>query len=331
MSFDLAGLAAAVAREGAVVRVLVAGAEGSAPREAGASMLVWAEGQEGTIGGGALEWEAAARARGLLGAGPWARAEMRMPLGPALGQCCGGAVRLVMERFGAAEVAALLALRGPGADPLARPLESGAAPDGTGLAAPRAPFGARAAARTARSGAEGSGPVIAGGWIAERWAEAPSALVLYGAGHVGRALVAALAGTGWRILWVDDAAARFPATIPAHAERLVAADPADAVGLAGPEAAHLVLTYSHALDLEICHRILARPFRFAGLIGSDSKAARFRARLRALGHSEAAIARLVCPIGEKALGKTPAAIAVGVAAGLLRLAAASGLRAEGTA
>ncbi|MCU0912411.1 MAG: xanthine dehydrogenase accessory protein XdhC, partial [Rhodobacteraceae bacterium] len=68
MSLDLAALAAAVAREGRVARVVVAEAKGSAPREAGAAMLVWEDGQDGTIGGGALEWEAAARARAMLAA-----------------------------------------------------------------------------------------------------------------------------------------------------------------------------------------------------------------------------------------------------------------------
>ncbi|MEM8742068.1 MAG: xanthine dehydrogenase accessory protein XdhC, partial [Pseudomonadota bacterium] len=189
-----------------------------------------------------------------------------------------------------------------------------------GLSATRAPFGARALTRAVRSGAAGPGPVaIEAGWLAEPWAEQPRMLVLYGAGHVGRAIVHVLDALPWRVLWVDDAPARFPADIPDHAERLVAANPADAVRLAGPEAAHLVLTYSHALDLEICHRILAQPFGFAGLIGSASKAARFRSRLRGLGHSETTVARLTCPIGDKHLGKTPAAIAIGVAAELLRL------------
>ncbi|MEM9050305.1 MAG: xanthine dehydrogenase accessory protein XdhC [Pseudomonadota bacterium] len=323
VGFDLDALSAAVAREEAVARVLVAHVEGSAPRAPGAAILVWATGQSGSIGGGALEWEAAARARDLLAGAPWARADLRMALGPGLGQCCGGAVRLVIERFAAGELAMLGALRQGGAPHFARPLAHGAVPEGGGLNSARAPFGAQALARAARSGAAGDAPVaIEAGWLAEPWATADRTLYLYGAGHVGRAIVHALAGLPWRIVWIDDAAARFPDALPAHAEQLVAANPADAVALAGPEAAHLVLTYSHALDLEICHRILGRPFGFAGLIGSASKAARFRSRLRALGHGPAALARLTCPIGDKRLGKAPAAIAIGVAAELLRLPAA---------
>jgi Xanthine and CO dehydrogenases maturation factor, XdhC/CoxF family len=70
------------------------------------------------------------------------------------------------------------------------------------------------------------------------------------------------------------------------------------------------------MDLALCHAALGRGFAFAGLIGSHSKWARFRNRLRVLGHGDAAIARICCPIGQKSLGKHPQAIAVGVAAQL---------------
>ncbi len=118
--FDLGALAEGLATHGRVARVVVAGVEGHAPREVGASMLVWAEadgrlGQSGTIGGGALEHQAVSRA---LEAGPF-RVD-RVALGPGIGQCCGGAVVLVTEVFEAVPVpvAGLLA-RGPGPMPLA--------------------------------------------------------------------------------------------------------------------------------------------------------------------------------------------------------------------
>ena len=79
------------------------------------------------------------------------------------------------------------------------------------------------------------------------------------------------------------------------------------------DALHLILTYSHQLDLALCHRLLGHGFEFAGLIGSKTKWARFRARLTALGHSPEQIARLTCPIGRPELGKHPQAIAIGVA------------------
>jgi xanthine dehydrogenase accessory factor len=141
---------------------------------------------------------------------------------------------------------------------------------------------------------------------------------VWGAGHVGRALVAVLAPLpGVAITWVDVAAERFPKGVPAAVTVLPVPTPEAAVALAPREAEHLILTYSHALDLELCHRLLGRGFRSVGLIGSATKWARFRSRLAALGHPPQSIARIVCPIGDPVLGKHPQAIAVGVAADFL--------------
>jgi xanthine dehydrogenase accessory factor len=306
--FDIDALSRAVKAHGPVARVVVARVDGSAPREAGAAMLVWADGFDGTIGGGALEHQAIAEARSLLTRpGAWLREARRVPLGPTLGQCCGGSVQLLTEVFRSDEIAMLEKASGV----YARPVRSGA-PAG----AP--PLAITSAERAQRSGAA-SGLVLAKGdpdWISEPLAPALTPLFLYGAGHVGRAVVRVFEGLRFVITWVDDAPARFPETIPAHAARLVAANPADAVAVAPADAAHLVMTYSHPLDLEICHRVLTRgDFARLGLIGSASKSARFRKRLRALGHDDAAIARLICPIGLPGLGgKAPAEIAVAVAA-----------------
>lgn len=314
--FDLAGLADAVAAHGAVVRVVVADFRGSTPRETGAAMLVWAEagaaqtgGQSGTIGGGALEYVAGGTARALLAAGGiWARQLVKLPLGPALGQCCGGHVTLLMERFGAEEVSTLQAL---GTARFLRPVGSGEPPTAAdGLAAARHN-------RAARAGE--AAPGLHGALMSEDFTAPLIPLWLYGAGHVGRAIVRVAEGLPLDITWIDTARDRFPETIPPHAAPLVATDIARAVALAPDDAVHLVLTYSHALDLEICHAVLARPFRHLGLIGSASKRARFLSRLRGLGHSEAALARLSCPIGDRSLGKLPAAIAIGVVAEILRL------------
>ncbi|MBS4011991.1 MAG: xanthine dehydrogenase accessory protein XdhC, partial [Roseovarius sp.] len=95
---DLDDLRSAVAREGAVARVVIAATRGSAPRGEGAAMLVWPVGQSGSIGGGRLEHEAAGEARRFLAEGSNAHV-LRQALGPALGQCCGGSVVLVIERF----------------------------------------------------------------------------------------------------------------------------------------------------------------------------------------------------------------------------------------
>ncbi len=96
--FDFNSLEQATGANGPVVRVLVASHAGSSPRETGTAMLVWQDGMSGTIGGGALEFEAIAKARTMLAANTKTTI-LKMPLGPALGQCCGGAVTLVLERF----------------------------------------------------------------------------------------------------------------------------------------------------------------------------------------------------------------------------------------
>ncbi|MFW5655429.1 MAG: xanthine dehydrogenase accessory protein XdhC, partial [Roseicyclus sp.] len=150
--------------------------------------------------------------------------------------------------------------------------------------------------------------------------EAPEAVPVWvwGAGHVGRALAAVLPPLpGVAMTWVDTAPERFPDVIPAGVARLVAADPPRAMAHAPVDAHHLILTYSHDIDLTLCDAGLRRGFASCGLIGSGTKWARFRSRLAAMGHGNAEISRIHCPIGEPRLGKHPHAIAVGVAARLL--------------
>ncbi len=302
MSFDLAALRAAVAAHGPVARVVVAAAEGSTPREAGAAMVVRAEGQTGTIGGGALEFAAAARAREALAEG---RDRLdRAPLGPALGQCCGGAVTLLTEVWTAARLAALsgevIARRAPGG-------------------AETMPLSITRLLAAARNRGERPGPVLKDGWMVEPVSRPVRQLWVWGAGHVGRAIVTTLAPLpDFSIAWIDTSADRFPDPIPEGATRIVAANPALLLPHAPRDAEHLILTYSHALDLELCHGLLAHGFAACGLIGSRTKWARFRSRLAALGHPEAWVASIRCPIGDPSLGKHPQAIAVGVAHQLLR-------------
>ncbi|MCR8546771.1 xanthine dehydrogenase accessory protein XdhC [Salipiger sp. P9] len=293
MGLDLAALRAAVAAHGRVARVVVAEVAGSAPREVGAAMLVWEGGQSGTIGGGALELMAAEAALQRPGLS-------RHALGPSLGQCCGGAVTLLTEIHDAASLEALegqeVIARGAGARPLAvqRLLD-------------------RARAQGVRPE-----PQLVQGWMVEPIARPARQLWIWGAGHVGRAIVDVLAPMpDLAITWVDTAPGRFPEAVPACVTVLPAADPARLLRHAPRDAEHLILTYSHELDFALCHGLLSHGFGFAGLIGSGTKWARFRSRLQALGHADAQISRICCPIGQKTLGKHPQAIAIGVAAHLL--------------
>jgi xanthine dehydrogenase accessory factor len=133
------------------------------------------------------------------------------------------------------------------------------------------------------------------------------------------------------ITWVDTGLERFPQQMPDNVTMLPAADPARLVALAPHQAHHLILTYSHALDLALCHGLLGHDFASAGVIGSATKWARFRARLTALGHRPAQIARIRCPIGTPGFGKHPQAIAIGVAASLLSDMAVTSVQRERSA
>ncbi|WP_420397020.1 xanthine dehydrogenase accessory protein XdhC [Nioella sp.] len=307
MSLDLNALRAAVAAHGRVARVVIAGSAGSVPREAGTSMLVWADGQSGTIGGGALEFQAVDRARQALTS---ADRFDKVPLGPGLGQCCGGAVQLLTEVWDEARLA------GVTGDVHARALP------GSTHAMPLKLTGHLRASRAGHRPIEAQ---LVQGWFVEPIRSAATPLWIWGAGHVGRAIVATLTPLpDFAITWIDSAPDRFPQDIPQDLTALPAPDMPAAMRLAPPDAQHLILTYSHEIDLALCHNALSHGFRFCGLIGSATKWTRFRKRLQQLGHSDAQISRITCPIGDPSLGKHPQAIAVGVAASLIRDAAQAG-------
>ena len=156
------------------------------------------------------------------------------------------------------------------------------------------------------------------GWLIEPLMAAHQEIWVWGAGHVGRAIVEVLRPLpGLQLVWADTAKDRFPGPVDGVDQRIAAGLP-DLVTEAPTNASHLILTYSHSLDLELCHRLLTHGFDRCGLIGSETKWARFRSRLLALGHSAKTIDRIDCPIGDPALGKHPQAIAIGVAQDVLR-------------
>lgn len=284
-----------------VARVVVADTQGSVPREVGAAMLVTMDAIEGTIGGGALEFEAISAARVCLGNGTGRF--QRHPLGPSLGQCCGGAVSLLTEIWDEERLNSLIS------DVIARPLPG--KPTDPSLAVERV-------LADHRSKGIVPNPGVVSGWMIEPVTQPSRVIWVWGAGHVGRAIISVLAPLpDLQLVWIDTQQSRFPTEVPNGVDVLTAANPADLVSVAPNHAEHLILTFSHALDLELCHGILSRGFGHLGLIGSATKRARFRSRLRALGHQSAQINRMACPIGDPNLGKHPQAIALGVAAEIL--------------
>lgn len=315
MSFDLTHIARAVAAHGPVARVVVARVEGSAPREIGAAMLVWQDGQDGTIGGGALELQATETARAMLTDDRAARLDL-IPLGPAVGQCCGGAVSLVTEVFTEQRLAQI---DGP---LFARAIDGPAEP----------PLSVQRLLANARSTGTLPGPQLMQGWMIEPLTTPQTHIWVWGAGHVGRAIVAVLAPLpDVQITWVDTAADRFPDHLPENVDRLIAPKPAEVARYAPADARHLILTYSHPIDLSICDALLRHDFGFAGLIGSTTKRARFRRRLTQLGHGAHQVGRITCPIGDPGLGKHPQAIAIGVAAEMLKYSDENTARRDATA
>lgn len=308
------------------IRVTIVETDGSSPREVGAAMLVTAAQTSGTIGGGALEHQAIARARLLLRAPeePWLRAQEKLALGPSLGQCCGGAVRLLYERIGVGERSLLLSPgEMAGQSLVLRPLASGILPlvVSDRKATAGLPIPVARAASDMLSGLRPRRALLVRDWLIEPARAAKPCLYLYGAGHVGRAVasMAAIMAT-LDLVWVDTAHDRFPATIPGDIRVEIASDPAHTAGQAPAGCYHLVMTYSHAIDLGICHALLQRnDFAFLGLIGSKSKRARFLSRLRQAGIADAALERLTSPIGIDGItGKEPGAIALSALAQIAR-------------
>ena len=261
---SLEQLLAQMAREPAIL-VSVHSTRGSVPREKGAWMAVFAQNFVGTVGGGHLEFEALSSARQRLKDSGGEEFE-RFPLGPALGQCCGGEVTLRFERVSAGDAARLTRRLTPHQFPLA----------------------------------------------------------LFGGGHVGHALVPVLANLPLAVTWIDSRDEIFPQALPSNVV-CEHSDPVhQAVAALAPDSRVLIMSFSHAEDLDVVAACLLRQrekadLPYIGLIGSKTKWATFQHRLEARGFSENEMAQVTCPIGVPGIvGKEPAVIAIAIAAQILQ-------------
>lgn len=304
----------AVQRGEALAMATVVGAQGSTPREVGARMLVWPSRFSGTIGGGALERQALDQARKLIGQDARRYALQDYPLGPLLGQCCGGQVRLLVERIDGASAAWLgdaaraceqgqpfrLQADIQGAD-LQRSVQAAAAVD-PAADRPRIPL---SDVRT----------------LSENVAPQKPRLVIFGAGHIGQAVARAFACLPFHLDWLASREDLRPEAGGTRATILEEDELEGCVAAAPGKAIFVIFTHSHDLDYRLTRAVLARDdFRYLGLIGSRTKRMRFEQRLREAGCTDADLARLVCPIGIPSLrSKAPAVIAVALAAQLLEL------------
>ena len=301
------------------VLVTVARVEGSVPREPGARMLVQADAFVGTIGGGHLEHRALDIARAMLRKGEGKACLERFPLGPSLGQCCGGIAYLAFEPVDPEQLSLLAVRRNE--DSWRLVALDGAAHwglfDGQGrlLAGQAGPSFACAGGTHVLLDAGGRR------WLLDAVLAPRAHLMLFGAGHVGAAIVRALAELPCRVTWVDEREEAFPATVPANVTVEATDTPEALVEKAPRGTTFLVMTHSHALDLRLSHAILSRPWQdWYGLIGSDTKRRQFEHRLRERGILESRLEAMACPIGLPGIaGKAPAVIAASVAAQLLSL------------
>lgn len=319
---ELSDLTAAGER---VVLVTVAGIRGSAPREVGAKMIVTDEETIGTIGGGQLEYQCTRIACDMLGDDE-TPALRKFPLGTAMGQCCGGVVDILFEPFSSGlpawlrDLRALHGQREPAVivtDLGGKASKCVVTADGT--------FGqpdcaAQATVKRARESLEAARTAHRiDDLFFEDVVGSDLNIAVFGAGHVGTAIVKSLSTLDCNIRWVDSRRNVFRDT-PSNVRTIESSDPALEVAAMPAHSCYLVMTHSHSLDFDICDRILRRHDAvYCGLIGSLSKRRRFEKHFQEQGMLTQDIEQLVCPIGIDGItGKKPAEIAVAAAAEVLQ-------------
>ena len=312
------------------VLVTVAAVRGSAPREPGAKMIVTSRETIGTIGGGQLEYKCTQIAVERLRAQDTQAGMRKFPLGSNCGQCCGGVVDVLFEPGDSKSLRWLELLRERllrfettvVATCLDNPAKKYLLGDEDVLwsAAPQdCPPGLRESC--AESLAPDTNAAVADGFLLELVRMPGFHVAVFGAGHVGAAVVDILSNLDASLRWIDSRQQIFPARLPPNVTAIAAAEPVREVAAMPANTFYLVMTHSHPLDMDICSHILRRTdFAYCGLIGSLSKRRRFERLLRKQGLGAAQLERLTCPIGIAGIeGKKPVEIALAVAAELLIL------------
>ena len=321
------------------VMVTVASTIGSTPREPGAKMIVCSERMYGTIGGGNLEHQACAIARSQLDSAEssWLK---RFPLGAGLGQCCGGLVNLMFEPVSESSdwITRAAQLQACGED-WVRVVATKAGETNEGSAhlmftgdtldlELNDTSDKRELLEAAKSMLQGSQKATLqqfGGspdcFFFDVTRKPDFQLVLFGAGHVGRALVNVLRDLPIQIRWVDGRDNQFPTEIPDNVECLSSDIPEAEVDAAPSGTFFLVMTHDHALDQCLAEQILKRDdFAYFGLIGSTSKRRMFETRMHRRGIARNRFESMNCPIGIDGIkSKAPSAIAISVAAELMQV------------
>lgn len=311
------------------VLVTVVETKGSVPREVGAKIVVSADEVLGSIGGGHLEFAAISHARERIAAGDLDFPDFQdFPLGPTLGQCCGGFVRVMYEPINTCNTQWMEDVQQMDLcnQPVALITDTLCNAGIKSIVTCGLEWGAvlpEPVVREAR--ARCGGQLTAGmyqNYFIEPVMDRQLQVYLFGAGHVGKALVEVLSSLPLKVHWIDSRESEFPGEVKENIRICVSDEPEYEVDAAPPGTLFLVMTHSHALDFNICSRVLKKGgYGFLGLIGSASKRSRFVRRLAARGVAKERIQDLVSPIGVGGIeGKQPAVIAVAVAAQVLQLA-----------
>lgn len=305
------------------VMISVIRSEGSVPRETGTRLIVTAEKLFNTIGGGNLEYQAVLTAREWLKKDIKTASIIRYSLNASLGQCCGGVVTLSYERITPQDRPWLLNL----AENIQRygcvrrtveltPLDE--TPPTAFLSKINIEPVSPAQTSPSCFVFQRSNRTL----LMEEVINTPQFhIVLFGAGHVGRALVNILSPLPCTIIWADERQNEFPAQLPVNVSKFIDEEPGLAIDEAPTSSYFLVMTHSHALDQELAEQILKRnDFIYFGMIGSKTKRKKFEHRLLKRNITQAQLNRMNCPIGINGIqGKEPAVIAISVAAELLRV------------
>jgi xanthine dehydrogenase accessory protein XdhC len=295
-----------------VALATVTATKGSTPRHVGARMAIVDDGRTlGTIGGGRIEAEVVVAAAAVAAGGAARRVEHHLVRDLAM--CCGGAMSLVVAPAAPSRAAIEGAL---GAWRRREPAVLAMRVDDAGLGAMTvAPASAAEAARWRR-------PALDGGVLREGIA-APERAVLFGCGHVARALGPLLPPLGYEVVVCDDGDTGALESPPPWAEHVVesfdVADVERAIGPLGAGDHVLIITRDHAVDQRLLEELIARDVGYLGMIGSRGKVGRFRKRLEAKGLDLSRWERLRAPIGLDLGAETPEEIAVAIAAELVAL------------
>ncbi len=344
MSDWISTLSAVINGDEVAVLVTVLETKGSAPRGSGTRMLVFPTRLEGTIGGGALEHQCIQQARRQLDSaetGTPARFVQQFTLGPGLQQCCGGIVTVAFEYLNQSSnnwLSPLMDLRKTQTSAVLMTMQQENTINKWVITEQSLPSlqlpkelhdKAITAAKTLLDHTDDEIIMLSGAELPfeqvtltlELMRPVDFQIMLFGAGHVGKAVVSVLAGLPCDITWVDNRPDEFPQTVADNVRIVVSENPESEVGAAADGTYFLVMTHSHPLDFAICLGILSsNKFAYCGLIGSLSKRNKFNHRLRKAGISEQRLADLICPIGTVGISsKHPAAIAIAVAAELVVL------------